>query len=89
MRIAVVGAGAVGGYFGGRLLAAGHDVTFVARGRRLAELRSVGLRVRSPAGDLELPKVDVTDAPVARAPYDVVLVCVKLNALDGALPIIR
>ena len=51
MRILVVGAGAIGGYFGGRLLEAGRDVTFLVRPRRAAQLRRTGLVVRSPRGD--------------------------------------
>ena len=54
MRIAVMGTGGVGGYFGARLANAGHDVHFVARGRQLAALREHGLRVESPRGDLHL-----------------------------------
>ncbi len=53
MRIAVIGVGAVGGYFGGRLAQAGHDVFFVARGETLDALRSEGLRVKSIAGDFD------------------------------------
>jgi 2-dehydropantoate 2-reductase len=56
MRIAIIGAGGLGGYFGARLEAAGNDVTFVARGAHLAAIRENGLRVRSPLGDLHLPR---------------------------------
>lgn len=77
MRIVVVGAGGVGGYFGTRLAAAGHEVTFVARGRHLAAIQERGLRVRSPLGELH------TSAPAVPAvadagPADLVLVAVKL-----------
>ena len=56
MKIAVVGTGAVGGYFGGRLAGAGYDVAFLARGRQLEALRRDGLTIVSPAGDLRLPR---------------------------------
>ena len=54
MRILVVGAGAIGGYFGGRLLQAGQDVTFLVRPKRAAELASAGLIIKSPLGDITL-----------------------------------
>ena len=78
MRIAVMGTGGVGGYFGARLAHGGHDVAFIARGRQLAALRSNGLRVRSPLGDLHLPEVIATDDPASLAPVDLVLFGVKL-----------
>jgi 2-dehydropantoate 2-reductase len=78
MRIAVMGTGGVGGYFGGRLAAAGHDVLFVARGRQLQALRTHGLRLESPLGDVHLPEVAATDDPAGHAPVDLVLFGVKL-----------
>ena len=78
MRIAVMAAGAVGGYFGARMAAAGHDVTFIARGAHLAAIRNDGLRVESPAGDLHLKNVNATDDPAAAGPVDLVLFAVKL-----------
>ncbi|HEY6497640.1 MAG TPA: 2-dehydropantoate 2-reductase [Trebonia sp.] len=85
MRIAVMGTGGVGGYFGARLAQAGHEVAFVARGRQLEALRASGLRVESPLGDLHLPHVDVTDNPAEIGPVDVVLFTVKLwDTLDAA-----
>jgi 2-dehydropantoate 2-reductase len=63
MKIVVVGAGGVGGYFGARLAAAGADVHFLARGAHLAAMRSRGLRIESPKGDLHLPQVAATDDP--------------------------
>ncbi len=54
MRIAIMGAGGVGSYFGARLAASGEDVTFIARGRHLAALRERGMSVKSPQGDLRL-----------------------------------
>jgi 2-dehydropantoate 2-reductase len=55
MRILVVGAGSIGGYFGGRLLEAGRDVTLLVRSRRASELARTGLAIRSPVGDVSLP----------------------------------
>jgi 2-dehydropantoate 2-reductase len=78
MRIAVVGAGGVGGYFGARLSAAGHEVTFVARGRHLEAIRERGLLVRSPLGDLKVPATAVVPTIAELEPVDVVLVAVKL-----------
>jgi 2-dehydropantoate 2-reductase len=89
MRIGVMAAGAVGGYFGGRLAAAGHDVTFFARGANLAALRNNGLRIESPKGDLHLPKVAATDDPASVAPVDVVLFAVKLWDTEKAGALIR
>jgi len=79
-------AGAVGGYFGGRLAAAGHDVVFIARGAHPDGRRAHGLRFESRLGDLHLPTVDVTDDPSAVAPVDIVLFAVKLwdTAAAGA-----
>lgn len=84
MKIAIFGSGAVGGYFGGRLAAAGDDVTFLARGAHLAALQQDGLHIDSPAGSLHLPKVQATDRPQAVGPVDVVLFTVKLYDLDRA-----
>ena len=84
MRIAVVGAGGVGGYFGGRLAAAGADVRFLARGAHLEALRSRGLTVHSFRGDFHLPRVTATDDPRAIGPVDVVLFTVKLYDAEAA-----
>jgi 2-dehydropantoate 2-reductase len=78
MRIAVIGAGGVGGYFGARLAQAGNDVAFVARGAHLAAIRAHGLRVTSELGDIALSPVVATDDPASLAPVDVVMFCVKL-----------
>ena len=77
MRIAIFGAGGVGGYFGGRLAQAGEDVVFIARGAHLAAMKQRGLRVDSVAGDFALPAVQATEDPGAAGAVDVVLVCVK------------
>jgi 2-dehydropantoate 2-reductase len=76
MKIAVYGAGGVGGYFGGKLAQAGHEVHLIARGRHLSVIREHGLRVRSVRGDFEL-RAPATDDPVEVGPCDVVLFCVK------------
>src|SRR3954447_13607010 len=85
MRIAILGSGGVGGYFGGRLAAAGADVSFIARGEHLAALRERGLRIESPDGNLHVPKVNVTDDPAAIGVVDVVLFAVKLYQTEDAL----
>jgi 2-dehydropantoate 2-reductase len=78
MRIAAMAAGAVGGYFGGRMAAAGHDVAFIARRAHLDALRRDGLRIESVHGDLHLRNVIATDDPRQVGPVDVVLFAVKL-----------
>jgi 2-dehydropantoate 2-reductase len=78
MRVAVMAAGAVGGYFGGRLAAAGHDVAFIARGAHRDAIRRDGLKIESTLGDLHLKDVNVTDDPKQVGPVDVVLFAVKL-----------
>jgi 2-dehydropantoate 2-reductase len=92
MRIAAMAAGAVGGYFGGRLAAAGHDVHFIARRANLEALRKNGLKLESVHGDLHLPKVNATDDPKAVGPVDVVLFAVKLwdteHAAELAKPLV-
>ena len=84
MRIAVIGAGGVGGYFGARLAKAGNDVVFVARGAHLAAMRAQGLRVESACGEVVLDRVDATDDPAAIAPVDAVMFCVKLWDVEPA-----
>jgi 2-dehydropantoate 2-reductase len=78
MRIAVMAAGAVGGYFGARLAAAGHDVSFIARGEHLRAIRTRGLRVESPLGDLHIQGAKATSEPRDVGEVDVVLFAVKL-----------
>jgi 2-dehydropantoate 2-reductase len=84
MRIAIIGAGGVGGYFGARLAASGVDVSFIARGSHLAALRSTGLRVESPKGHLHLRQVTATDTPASIGPVDCVLLTVKMYDLETA-----
>jgi 2-dehydropantoate 2-reductase len=89
MRIVILGAGGVGGYFGARLAAAGHDVAFVARGHHLEAIRSRGLRVKSALGDIELKPLAAGDDPGALGPADVVLFAVKLWDTEGAAASLR
>ncbi|MGE0062948.1 MAG: ketopantoate reductase family protein [Xanthobacteraceae bacterium] len=92
MKIAAMAAGAVGGYFGGRMAAAGHDVHFVARGAHREAIEKNGLTIESVHGDLKLPKVNVTDDPARVGPADIVLFAVKLwdteKAAEQARPMI-
>ena len=77
MRIAIMGAGSMGGYLGGRLAQAGRDVTFIARGRHLLEIQRNGLHVQSPSGDFVVNPAVATDDPVEAGPVDLILFCVK------------
>jgi 2-dehydropantoate 2-reductase len=84
MRILIVGAGAVGGYLGGRLAQAGRDVTFLVRATRAKQLRQDGLRIISPHGDAVLtPKL--VSAEEIDTPYDLVFLSVKAYALEAAM----
>jgi 2-dehydropantoate 2-reductase len=84
MRLLVLGAGAIGGYFGGRLAAAGNDVTFLVRPKRRAQLEQDGLRITSPAGDLTIP-VKTVAAEELKPAYDVVLLTCKSYDLPSAM----
>ena len=84
MRLLVVGAGATGGYFGGRLAAAGRDVTFLVRPGRAEALRRTGLQIKSRRGDVALAPKLVTAGGID-GPYDAVLLTVKAYGLDPAL----
>ena len=85
MRVLVVGAGAIGGYFGGRLLQAGRDVTFLVRPRRASELASSGLVIKSPAGDVTLKNPSTVQADKLKEQFDVVLLSCKAFDLDDAI----
>jgi 2-dehydropantoate 2-reductase len=89
MRIAVMGTGGVGGYFGGRLAAAGQDVTFIARGAHLEAMRRRGLVVTSPLGDATIAPVRASDDPAAIGQVDLVLFTVKLYDTEAAADAIR
>jgi 2-dehydropantoate 2-reductase len=84
MRIAVIGAGGVGGYFGGRLAAAGIDTTFIVRGATLDALRSRGLRVESIDGDFMIEHPRATDDPATAGTVDAVLLAVKAWQIPAA-----
>ena len=85
MRILVVGAGAVGGYFGGRLLEAGRDVTFLVRPRRAEELAERGLTIQSPLGDLHRPSPPIVTQETLAEPFDLVLLSCKACDLEAAM----
>jgi 2-dehydropantoate 2-reductase len=85
MRIAILGSGGVGGYFGGRLAAAGADITFIARGAHLAAMRQHGLRIDRPDGPLHVPQVNATDDTAAIGPVDIVFFTVKLYDTQSAI----
>jgi 2-dehydropantoate 2-reductase len=85
VRIAVVGVGGVGGYFGGRLARAGEEVHLIARGEHLEAIRRDGIRVRSVAGDFEV-RAPATDDPAEIGPVDHVLFCVKSYDTEAVAP---
>ncbi|HTB05030.1 MAG TPA: 2-dehydropantoate 2-reductase [Bradyrhizobium sp.] len=85
MRILVVGAGAIGGYFGGRLLEAGADVTFLVRPRRATELASAGLVIKSPNGDVTLKNPPAVQADKLTEKFDVVFLSCKAFDLEDAI----
>ena len=86
MKIAMMGAGGVGGFFGGRLANAGYDVTFIARGKHLEALRRDGLTIENePQGDIHVARVKATDRPSGVGPVDLVILSVKLwDTADAA-----
>lgn len=85
MRTLIVGAGAVGGYFGGRLLQAGRDVTFLVRERRAEELKRDGLIIKSPLGDVAILNPPTVTAGAISAPFDLILLSCKAYDLDSAI----
>jgi 2-dehydropantoate 2-reductase len=89
MRIAAMAAGAVGGYFGARMAAAGHDVFFIARGTNLEAIKKNGLKIESVHGDVHLPRPNVTDDPKSVGPVDIVLFAVKLWDTEAAAALTR
>lgn len=84
MHIVFYGAGGIGGYFGARLLAAGADVSFVARGRQAQAMREHGLRVKSPLGDLQVAAPSISDDPAVLPPADLVVFAVKMPDAEAA-----
>jgi 2-dehydropantoate 2-reductase len=89
MRVAIMGAGGIGGYYGGKLALAGHDVTFITRGEHLRAIQANGLRLAGPGGEAHIAGARATDDPSALAPVDVVLFCVKLFDTEDAARAIR
>jgi 2-dehydropantoate 2-reductase len=84
MKIAIVGAGGVGGYYGGLLAAAGNDVHFVARGAHLNAMREHGLHIQSLAGDISIQPVQATDRAADIGPVDVLIFCTKAFSTEAA-----
>src|SRR5689334_7178792 len=87
MRVAILGSGAVGGYYGARLARAGHDVSFIARGAHLAAVRERGLQIRSPLGDFVVTAPAEED-PSKIGPVDLVVIAVKTYDNPAALPLL-
>lgn len=85
MKIAVIGTGGVGGYFGGRLAESGNDVWFLARGRHLDSMRRCGLKVKSRLDDMLIKPVQATDKSAEIGPVDLILIAVKLWDTDAAI----
>ena len=90
MKIAMMGSGGVGGFFGGRLAKAGYDVSFIARGAHLKAMREHGLTIENKAqGDIHVPKVHATDDPASLGPVDLVILSVKLWDTESAAQSIK
>src|SRR6476661_560768 len=85
MRVLVVGAGAIGGYFGGRMLQARRDITFLVRPKRASELASAGLVIKSPNGDVTLKNPSTVQADQLAEKFDVVLLSCKAFDLEDAI----
>ncbi|MEZ4672540.1 MAG: ketopantoate reductase family protein [Anaerolineae bacterium] len=85
MRIAIMGTGGLGGYFGAKLAFANMDVVFIARGELLRSISQNGIKVHSPKGDFAIKSIQATDNPNLIGPVDLILLCVKTYDLDGAL----
>lgn len=89
MRIAVMGSGAVGGYFGAKLAAAGHEVAFIARGKHLAALQERGLKISNPNGDLNIRQAQFSAATQAVGMVELILFCVKSYDTETAAEAIK
>src|SRR4249919_3161374 len=85
MRVLIVGAGAIGGYFGGKMLQAGRDITFLVRPRRASELATAGLVIKSPNGDVTLKDPPTVQADGLSEKFDVVLLSCKAFDLEDAI----
>lgn len=88
MRFAIIGSGGVGGYFGGRLAQAGHDVTFLARGAHLVAIRDRGLRVESTEGDFLIPKARAAGSLEDMPPADILILAVKTWQVREMAPLL-
>jgi|TARA_B100001750_G_scaffold170469_1_gene138849 2-dehydropantoate 2-reductase len=84
MKILILGSGGLGGYFGGRLAAAGFNVTFVARGRHFQSIAKGGLKVRSPLGNAKITNLSVVESPRKAGVFDIIVNCVKMWDLESA-----
>ena len=84
MKIAIMGAGGIGGFYGGLLARAGENVAFIARGTHLDAMRNNGLRVLSHFGDFDLPTVNATDDPAQVGPVELVVMAIKAYGLEAA-----
>jgi 2-dehydropantoate 2-reductase len=89
MKIAIMGTGGVGGYYGGLLAAAGQDVTFIARGAHLESIRDKGLQIKSVHGDFTVFPAKATDRPAEIGPVDLVIVATKTYHTDEAAQAIK
>lgn len=89
MKVAIFGAGGVGGYFGARLAAAGNEVHFIARGAHLRAMRENGLRVESGAGDIHVARPLVHESAAEIGPVDLVMFCVKLGDVESAAQAVK
>jgi 2-dehydropantoate 2-reductase len=89
MRIAIMGAGSIGSYYGGRLAQAGNDVAFIVRGEHLRAIQERGLTLKGPAGEAHIPAARAADDPGKLEPVDVVLFCVKLFDTEDAARAIK
>ena len=89
MKIAIMGAGGLGGFFGGKLAQAGHDVWFIARGQQLAALKASGLRLQGPDPEIVISHPNATEMPAEIGAVDLVLFCVKLYDVEPAAVLIK
>ena len=89
MKIAIMGAGGLGGFFGGKLAQAGHDVWFIARGQQLVALKTSGLRLQGPDPEIVISHPNATEMPAEIGAVDLVLFCVKLYDVEPAAALIK
>ena len=89
MKIAIMGAGGLGGFFGSKLAQAGHDVWFIARGQQLAALKASGLQLQGPDPEIVISHPNATEMPAEIGAVDLVLFCVKLYDVEPAAALIK